>query len=76
MHSTSHKREYLPSLDLDLVVYMVIYLIGLLEQDIPTLIKAIDMYSLQSVFLPSSEELLEAMDDVCPLTCILYSWKP
>jgi hypothetical protein len=28
------------------------------------------MYSFQSDFLPSSEDLLEAMIDVCPLTCI------
>jgi hypothetical protein len=38
------------------------------------------MYSFQSASLPSSEDLLEAMIDVCPLTCIpsreLSSWKP
>jgi hypothetical protein len=66
--------------DLDLVVDMVISSIGLLEQDLPTLIEVVDMYSFQSDFLPSSEDLLEAMIDVCPLTCIpsrvLSSWKP
>jgi hypothetical protein len=80
MHSTLHEREYLPSPDLDTVVDMVISLIGLLELDIPILIEAIDMYSFRSVFIPSSEDILEAMDDVCPLTCIpsraLSSWKP
>jgi hypothetical protein len=80
MCSTLHGRESLPSPDLYLVVVMVISLIGLLEIDIPTLIDSIDMYSLLSVFLPSNEDVLEDMDDVCPLTCIpsraLSSWKP
>jgi hypothetical protein len=80
MHSTPHERESLPSPDLDPVVDMVISSIGLLEPDLPTLIEVVDMYSFQSVFLPSSEDLLEAMADVCPLTCIpsraLSSWKP
>jgi hypothetical protein len=70
MHSTLHEREYLPSPDLDMVVDMVKYLIWLLEPDIPTLIEVFDMFSFQSVFLPSSQDLLEAMIDVCPLTCI------
>jgi hypothetical protein len=38
------------------------------------------MYSFQSVFLPSNEDLLEAVVDVCPLTCIpsraLSPWNP
>jgi hypothetical protein len=66
--------------DLDPVVDMVISSIGLLEPDLPTLIEVVDMYSFQSASLPSSEDLLEAMIDVCPLTCIpsraLSSWKP
>jgi hypothetical protein len=66
--------------DLDPIVDMVISLIGLLELDLPTLIEVIDMYSFQSVSLPSSEDLLEAMIDICPLTCIpsrvLSSCKP
>jgi hypothetical protein len=62
--STPHKREYLPSPDLDPVVNMVISSIGILEPDIPTLIKVVNMYSFQSDFLPSSEDLLEAMIDV------------
>jgi hypothetical protein len=66
--------------DLDLVVDMVVSSIGLLEPDIPTLIEVVDMYSFQSDSLPSSEDLLESMIDVCPLTCIpsreLSSWKP
>jgi hypothetical protein len=70
MHSTPHKKEPIPSLDLDPVVDMVISLIGLLESDLPTLIEVVDIYSFQSVFLPSRKELLEAMADVFPLTCI------
>jgi hypothetical protein len=68
------------SYELDPVVDMVISLIRILEPNLPTLIKVVDMYSFQSDFLPSSEDLLEAMIDVCPLTCIpsieLSSWKP
>jgi hypothetical protein len=66
--------------DLDLVVNMVISSIGILEPNIPTFIEVVYMYSFQSASLPSSEDLLEAMIDVCPLTCIpssaLSSWKP
>jgi hypothetical protein len=66
--------------DLDPVVDMVISSIGLLEPDLPTLIEFVDMYSFQSASLPSSEDLLEAMIDFSPLTCIpsraLSSWKP
>jgi hypothetical protein len=43
---------------------MVISSIGLLEPDIPTLMEVINMYSFHSVFLPSSEDLLESMTDV------------
>jgi hypothetical protein len=68
--SSLHEREYLPSHDLELVVYMVISLIGLLEPDLPTLIKDVKIYSFQSVFLQSREDFLEAMVDVCTLTCI------
>jgi hypothetical protein len=68
------------SYDLDLVVDMVISSIGLLELDIPTLIKVSDMYSFQCSSLPSSEYLLKSMIDFCPLTCIPYrelsSWNP
>jgi hypothetical protein len=70
MHSTPHKREYIPSPDLDLVFSMVISSIGILDPDIPTLIDVVDMYSFWSVFLPSIEHILEAMDGVCTLTCI------
>jgi hypothetical protein len=80
MRSTPHEREYILSPHLDSVVDMVIFSIGLLEPDLPTLIKAVDMYSFQSVFLPSSKDLLEAMVDVCSLKCIpsraLSSWTP
>jgi hypothetical protein len=47
---------------------MVISLIGLLEPNLPTPIKTLDMYSFHSVVLPSNKYLLEAMIEVCPLT--------
>jgi hypothetical protein len=66
--------------DLDPVVDMVISSVGLLEPDILTLDEALDMCSFQSDFLPSSEDLLEAMIEFCPLTWCssraLFSWKP
>ena len=66
--------------DLDLVVDMVISSIGLLEPDLLTPIATLDMVSFQSVFLPSSEDLLEAMTEFCSLTwCYsgeLSSWNP
>jgi hypothetical protein len=68
------------SYDLDLVVDMVISSIGILEPDLLTPIMTLDMCSFQSVFLPSSEDLLEAMTEFCPLTWCpsraLSSWKP
>jgi hypothetical protein len=54
--------------DLDPVVDMVISSIGLLEPDLFTPIATLDMVSFQIVFLPSSEDLLEAMTEFCPLT--------
>jgi hypothetical protein len=66
--------------DLDPVVDMVISSIGLLEPDLFTPIVTLDMVSFQSVFLPSSEDLLEAMTEFCPLTWChsgaLSSWNP
>jgi hypothetical protein len=66
--------------DLDPVVDMVISSVGLLEPDLLTPIATLDMCSFQSVFLPSSEDLLEAMTEFCPLTWCpsreLSSWKP
>jgi hypothetical protein len=59
MNSTSN--------DLDPVVDMVISSIGLLEPDLFTPIATLDMVSFQSVFLPSSEDLLEAMTEFCLL---------
>jgi hypothetical protein len=68
------------SYDLDPVVDMVISSVGLLELDLLTPIVTLDMCSFQSVFLPSSEDLLEAMTEFCPLTWChsraLSSWKP
>jgi hypothetical protein len=57
--------------DLDPVVDMVISLIGLLDPHLFTPVVTLDMVSFQSVFLPSSEDLLEAMTEFCPLT-----WSP
>jgi len=66
--------------DLDLVVYMVISSIGLLEPDLFTPIATLDMVSFHSMFMPPSEDLLEAMTDFCPLTWCpfeaLSSWNP
>jgi hypothetical protein len=66
--------------DLDLVVDMVTSSVGLLELDLLTPIATLDMCSFQSVFLPSNEDLLEAMTEFCPLTWCpsraLSSWKP
>jgi hypothetical protein len=53
MHSTLNEKESLPSSDLDPVVDMVISSIGILEPDLPTPIAPLDMYSFQSVVLPS-----------------------
>jgi hypothetical protein len=66
--------------DLDLVVDMVISSIGLLEPNLFTPIVTLDMVSFQSVFLPSGEDLLEAMTKFCPLTWChsgaFSSWNP
>jgi hypothetical protein len=67
------------SYDLDPIVDMVISSIGILYPDIITPIMDLDMCSFQSVFLSSSEDLLEAMIEFCPLTWCpsisLSSWK-
>jgi hypothetical protein len=66
--------------DLDPIVDMVISSVGLLEPDLLTPIMTLDMCSFQSDFLPSGEDLLEAMTKFCPLTWYpsreLSSWKP
>jgi hypothetical protein len=66
--------------DLDPVVDMVISSIGLLEPDLFTPVMTLDMVSFQSVFLPSSEDLLGAMTEFYPLTWChsraLSSWNP
>jgi hypothetical protein len=56
------------SYELYLIVDMVISLIGILELYLFTLVMTLDMVSFQSVCLPSSEDLLEAMTEFCPLT--------
>jgi hypothetical protein len=66
--------------DLDPVVDMVISSIRLLETDLFTHVTTLDMVSFKSVFLPSSEDLLEEMTEFCPLTWChsgeLSSWNP
>jgi hypothetical protein len=66
--------------DLDPVVDMVISSIRLLEPDLFTHVTTLNMVSFQSVFVPSSEDLLEAMIEFCPLTWChsgaLSSWNP
>jgi len=65
--------------DLDLVVDMVISLVGLLELDFLTPITTLDVCPFSSDYLPSSEDLLEAMTTFYPLTwypsIALSSWK-
>jgi hypothetical protein len=56
------------SYDLDLVVDMVISSIRFLELDLFTPATTLDMVSFESVSLPSSEHLLEAMTEFCLLT--------
>jgi hypothetical protein len=58
----------LVSYELDLVVDTMISSIGILEPDILTHVMTLDMCSSQSVFLPSSEYLLESMTEFFPLT--------
>jgi hypothetical protein len=66
--------------DLDPVIDMVISSVGLLEPNLLTPVTALNICSFQSDFLPSSEDLLEAMNEFCPLTWCpsraLFSWKP
>jgi hypothetical protein len=66
--------------DLDPVVDMVISSVGLLEPDLLTPIATLDMCSFLSNYLPSNEDLLEAMTEVFPLTWYpsraLFSWNP
>jgi hypothetical protein len=67
MRSSLNEKEPLflcpPFLDLDPVVHTVNHSIGDLEPDLPliTTNESPNMYSLQSVVLPSDEDLLEAM---------------
>jgi hypothetical protein len=66
--------------DLDPVVDMVISSVGILEPGLLTPYETLDMCSFQRILLPSSEDLLEAMTELCPLTWypsrVSSSWKP
>jgi hypothetical protein len=53
--------------DLDPIVDMVISLVGILDLDLFTLDETLDMCSFQTIILPSSEDLLEAMTEFFPL---------
>jgi hypothetical protein len=68
------------SYDLDPIVDMVISSVGLLDPDLLTPITTLDTVSFQSVFLLSSEDLLESMIKFCPLTWFSSgassSWNP
>jgi hypothetical protein len=76
--SLSHMNS--TSDDLDSRVDMVISLVGILEPYLLTPDETLDMCSFHSILLPSSEDLLEAMTEFCPLTWRpsreLFSWKP
>jgi hypothetical protein len=67
------------SYDLDLIVDIVISSVGLLDLDLLTPIAALNMCSFQIIFLPSSEDLLEAMNKFFPLEWCpsrdFSSWK-
>jgi hypothetical protein len=70
----------LVSYDSNPIFDMVISSIGLFEPDLLTPVATLNMYSFESVFLPSSEDLLESMNECYPLTwcpsIALSSWKP
>ena len=61
--------------DLDLVIKMMKPM-GVYECDVLIPIDSLDMCSFQRIVLPSHEDLLEAMVEVCPLACVSSSWKP
>ena len=63
------------SFDLDSVIDMENSM-GLFEHDVPIPFESLDMCSFQIIVLPSDEDLLEAMIEECPLTCLSSSWKP
>ena len=65
----------LTSFDLDPTIDMENSM-GLFERDVPIPFDSIDMCSFQRIVLPSDEDLLEAMIEECPLTCLSSSWKP
>jgi hypothetical protein len=73
MHSTLNETKYLPSSDLDPVIDMVIFSIGILDPDAPTPIAPLDMYSFHSVVLPSHEDLLEAMIKMIAMSMVPIS---
>ena len=63
------------SFDLDPVIDMVKSM-GAFERVVLIPIESLEMCSFQRTVLPSDEDLLEAMIEVCPLTCVSSSWKP
>ena len=63
------------SFDLDPVIDMENSM-GLFEHNVLIPFESLDMCSFQRTILPSDEDLLEAMIEVRPLTCVSFSWKP
>ena len=63
------------SFDLDPVIDMEKPM-GLFERDVLIPFHSLDMCSFKRIVLPSDEDLLKAMIEVCPLTCVSSSWKP
>ena len=63
------------SFDLDPIIDMENSM-GLFERDFLIPFESLDMCSFQRIVLPSDEDLLEAMIEECPLTCLSSSWKP
>ena len=60
---------YLTSFDLDSVIVMVNPM-GVFEHNVLIPIESLDMGSFQIIVLPSDEDLLEAMIEESPLTCV------
>ena len=79
MFSFTNATEPLTVFSTSFVLYPVIDMakpMGLFERDVLIPIESLDMDSFQRTVLPSDEDLLEAMIEVRPLTCVSSSCKP
>ena len=63
------------SFDLDPIIDMENSM-GLFERNVLIHFESLDMCSFQIIVLPSDEDLLEAMIEMHPLTCVSSIWKP